>query len=147
MIVTVPSSSISRKSVNLVAHGPKSTVSFQAFIFLHHQPIQFNLCADNKGITATTFIRLGILLGKGRILFNAAKFKKDYHLLEQADVLRFYEDLTKKLQTMPYGPFHALRMTIGHHDAVRLAREGNECDVPDSVLNSLTKSIATSKTA
>ncbi len=102
-----------------------------------------NLCADTKGITATTLIRLGILRGKGRILFNAAKFKKDYHLLEQDAIQRYYEDLTNKLQTMPYGPFHALRMTIGHHDAVRLAKEGNECDVPDSVLNALSKQIAT----
>jgi hypothetical protein len=82
-------------------------------------------------------VRLGIFRGKGRILFKAARFQKDYWLLENSKVNLFCLRLTTQLKTLPHGPFNALKMVLGLKGAIMVASRGDECEIPPNILNQL----------
>lgn len=80
-------------------------------------------------------IRMGVMRGKGKVLFQSARFEKDYGPLNHVDLGIFYHKLIKLLSTLPNGPFNALEMLLGRDGACQVAADGAECDIPDNVVN------------
>jgi hypothetical protein len=79
-------------------------------------------------------VRLGILRGKGKKLFSAAKFKEDYWLLGPNQIMNIHDYITRMFRTLPHGPFMAVTYLVGEAQARRLAMEGHLVML-DSYLN------------
>ena len=95
-----------------------------------------NKCVvDAKGINLLNLVRIGILKGKGTILFTAAKFQRDCFLLDDAEINAMYTKLLGHISTLPHGPFQAIAMVLGTEEAKNQAIRRKECQLPGCYLN------------
>ena len=67
-------------------------------------------------------VHMGILHGKGKVLFRPCKFKIHVHLLSDAQILTLHKAIVTHLSAMPYGPFHATTIILGIEEAKTQAR-------------------------
>jgi hypothetical protein len=61
-------------------------------------------------------------------MFSSARYKTDYHLLTDAQLIAYHTKLVGMFKEGGYGPFQALRLLIGEEKARVIGNES--CDIP-----------------
>ena len=75
-----------------------------------------------KGLSYTTFIRLGIFWGKSYGAFDKGTYGADWGCHDLTHIEYIYNTLVTKLEEQPHGPYDALSFLIGEHNARDFAK-------------------------
>lgn len=102
-------------------HGQKNIVCF-----LFSFPLSYLIFLEAvKGLSYTTFIRLGVIWGCGKGAFDKGMFGRSWGCHDDAHIESMYTTLVSKLEEQPLGPFDALSFLIGQPNALVFAKRLN----------------------